>query len=143
MEDARKRRFRVALVLAPVGGAPARRGRWLFLRLFQRYEIEGAPMEATVPAPPVESLAKSLKLLADETRLRILYHLRIESELNVRMLCDRVDQSQPAVSHHLALLKEHGLITCRRSGKHNFYSIVPRDDHDLLETILRSLAPAP
>ncbi len=96
-------------------------------------------MEATVPAPPVECLARWLKLLADETRLRILFHLRCERELNVRMLCDRMGQSQPAVSHHLALLKEHGVITCRRSGKNNFYSIVPRHEDDLLERILRSL----
>jgi ArsR family transcriptional regulator len=47
-------------------------------------------------------------------------------ELNVRTLCRLLDQSQPAVSHHLAMLKDAGLIECRRDGKHNFYRIVPQ-----------------
>ncbi len=96
-------------------------------------------MEATVPAPPVEKTARWLKLLADETRLRILYYLRTEHELNVRMLCERVGQSQPAVSHHLALLKEHQVIACRRAGKNNFYSIVPHESDGLLGKILETL----
>jgi DNA-binding transcriptional ArsR family regulator len=31
--------------------------------------------------------------------------------------------SQPAVSHHLALLRHGGIIDCRRQGKNNFYSL--------------------
>ena len=42
-------------------------------------------------------------------------------------LCNRLGQSQPAVSHHLALLRVSGLIESRREGKHNFYSV--RADH--------------
>jgi ArsR family transcriptional regulator len=38
-------------------------------------------------------------------------------------LCNRLGQSQPAVSHHLALLRVSGLIESRREGKHNFYSV--------------------
>ena len=71
-------------------------------------------------------LVRLFKLLADETRLRILHYLLQTHELNVRTLCGLLKQSQPAVSHHLALLKEAGLIECRRDGKHNFYSIVPQ-----------------
>ena len=41
--------------------------------------------------------------------------------------CQRLGQSQPAVSHHLAFLRVSGLIELRREGKHNFYSV--RTDH--------------
>ncbi|ADB14907.1 transcriptional regulator, ArsR family [Pirellula staleyi DSM 6068] len=71
-------------------------------------------------------LVQLFKLLADETRLRILYFLMQREELNVRTLCELLDQSQPAVSHHLALLRVAGIIECRRDGKHNFYHLVPK-----------------
>ena len=81
-------------------------------------------------APLADATAKELvqifKLLADETRLRILYFLMQQEELNVRTLCELLNQSQPAVSHHLALLRVAGMIECRRDGKHNFYRIVPK-----------------
>jgi len=71
-------------------------------------------------------LVQLFKLLADETRLRILYYLMQKEELNVRTLCHLLVQSQPAVSHHLALLREAGVIECRRDGKHNFYHLMPK-----------------
>jgi len=75
----------------------------------------------------VRDLAQVFKLLSDETRLRILFFLAQNSELHVTDLCNRLGQSQPAVSHHLALLRVSGLIESRREGKHNFYSV--RTDH--------------
>jgi ArsR family transcriptional regulator len=71
----------------------------------------------------VRDLAQVFKLLSDETRLRILLYLAQNSELHVTDLCNRLGQSQPAVSHHLALLRVSGLIESRREGKHNFYSV--------------------
>jgi ArsR family transcriptional regulator len=68
-------------------------------------------------------LTQIFKLLSDETRLRILMYLIREGELHVTALCERLQQSQPAVSHHLALLRVAGLIEPRRDGKHNFYSV--------------------
>lgn len=38
-------------------------------------------------------------------------------------LCEQLAQSQPAVSHHLALLRHGGIISPRRQGKNNFYSL--------------------
>jgi ArsR family transcriptional regulator len=75
----------------------------------------------------VRELAQVFKLLSDETRLRILLYLAQNNELHVTDLCNRLGQSQPAVSHHLALLRVSGLIESRREGKHNFYSV--RADH--------------
>ena len=73
----------------------------------------------------IKDVAKLFKLLADETRLRILALLTQNDECHVRALCDVLGQSQPAVSHHLALLRVDGLIDMRRDGKHNFYRLVP------------------
>ncbi|MFO0958907.1 MAG: metalloregulator ArsR/SmtB family transcription factor [Isosphaeraceae bacterium] len=75
----------------------------------------------------VRDLAQVFKLMSDETRLRILLYLAQSGELHVTDLCTRLGQSQPAVSHHLALLRVSGLIESRREGKHNFYSV--RADH--------------
>ncbi len=80
-------------------------------------------------------LVQLFKLLADETRLRILYFLVQREELNVRTLCELLGQSQPAVSHHLALLRVAGIIECRRDGKHNFYHVLPKRFQSYLDTI--------
>ena len=77
--------------------------------------------------------------LADPTRLQILM-LLTEKERNVSELCtDLGTQSQPAVSHHLALLRVAGLIEARRDGKHNFYSVRAKHFHRLLSDIFASL----
>jgi ArsR family transcriptional regulator len=90
---------------------------------------------ATLGEATGKDLVQLFKLLADETRLRILYFLIQQDELNVRTLCKLLRQSQPAVSHHLALLRVAGLIECRRDGKHNFYHLVPKRCQAYLDTI--------
>jgi len=86
-------------------------------------------------------LAPLFKLLADETRLRILQLLSQEKEIHVRALCERLGQSQPAVSHHLALLREAGLIDVRREGKHNFYRLLPAGFRRFLDMLFSNGPP--
>jgi ArsR family transcriptional regulator, arsenate/arsenite/antimonite-responsive transcriptional repressor len=90
---------------------------------------------AHLPEETCADLVQLFKLLADDTRLRIMYFLMQQEELNVRTLCDLLRQSQPAVSHHLALLRVAGIIECRRDGKHNFYHLVPRRFQHFLDTL--------
>lgn len=78
-----------------------------------------------VPEAVIDDLVSTFKLLSDETRLRILFYLSHSEELHVRALCEILGQSQPAVSHHLALLKGAELVESRREGKHNYYRVVP------------------
>lgn len=80
-------------------------------------------------------LVRLFKVLSDATRLRIIYFLLQAEELHVRALCDLLSQSQPAVSHHLALLRVAGLIDSRREGKHNFYRLLPGGFHQLLDQV--------
>lgn len=87
-----------------------------------------------------KDLVQVFKLLSDETRLRILMYLAREGELHVTALCDRLEQSQPAVSHHLALLRVAGLIEARRDGKHNFYSIRKVHFHRIIAELFGSIS---
>lgn len=86
-----------------------------------------------------KELVQVFKLLSDETRLRVLMYLAREGELHVTALCDKLGQSQPAVSHHLALLRVAGLIEARRDGKHNFYSVRAKHFHRIMTEIFDSL----
>ncbi|CAN5881405.1 hypothetical protein BH23PLA1_BH23PLA1_20770 [soil metagenome] len=70
----------------------------------------------------VRRAAILLKQASDPTRILVL-HMLSEGERHVGALCDELHQSQPAVSHHLALLRHGGLIAPRRQGKNNFYSL--------------------
>lgn len=86
----------------------------------------------------LKDLVEFFKVLSDETRLKILQYLAHNNELHVRALCELLKQSQPAVSHHLALLRMVGLIECRRDGKHNFYRVVTSRFREVQETLTGS-----
>lgn len=90
----------------------------------------------------IKDLVKVFKLLSDETRLRILVSLMQAKELHVRALCEKLHQSQPAVSHHLALLRVAGLIEARREGKHNYYHILPERFQQLLDMVFSDVPEA-
>jgi len=82
-----------------------------------------ASKAAPRPTAEIRRVADLLKQVSDPTRLQVLMLLN-EKERNVSELCtDLGTQSQPAVSHHLALLRHGRLIEPRRSGKHNFYGL--------------------
>src|SRR3954454_19239162 len=81
----------------------------------------------------VSNLTQVFKLLADDSRLRILLTLAREGETHVSALCAMLGQSQPAVSHHLTLLRMAGLVGYRRDGKFNFYRLDATNLSELLE----------
>jgi DNA-binding transcriptional ArsR family regulator len=63
-----------------------------------------------------------LKQISDRTRLLVVLMLA-EGEKHVGAICAELNQSQPAVSHHLALLRHGRIIAPRRQGKNNFYAL--------------------
>src|SRR3954465_10464439 len=63
-----------------------------------------------------------LKQVSDPTRLRVILMLA-EGEKHVGAMCEELNQTQPAVSHHLALLRHGSIIAPRRQGKNNFYGL--------------------
>src|SRR5207253_9236838 len=95
------------------------------------------PVKATSPLRvserTVAGLADVFRLLADKSRLKILLALAQDGELHVSALCDLLGQSQPAVSHHLTLMRMVGLVGYRRDGKHNYYHLASSHVRDLFE----------
>lgn len=97
--------------------------------------MDRVSMKSVSSTASIAEVARVFKLLSDETRLRILFLLQQSPELNVLELCKQLDQRQPSVSHHLALLRVAGLIAMRRDGKHNFYRV----RHDRLQEIVATV----
>jgi DNA-binding transcriptional ArsR family regulator len=81
-----------------------------------------AQREAATRRTQAQRAAILLKQVSDATRLQVVL-LLAEGEKHVGALCELLGQSQPAVSHHLALLRHGGIISPRRQGKNNFYSL--------------------
>ena len=79
-----------------------------------------------------------LKHVSDPTRLQVIMILA-QGERHVGALCAQLSQSQPAVSHHLALLRHGGIIAPRRQGKNNFYSLTDTGS-DLARVVKNLLA---
>nr|WP_304185096.1 transcriptional regulator [Hafnia alvei] len=65
------------------------------------------------------------KNLSDETRLGIVLLLREMGELCVCDLCSALEQSQPKISRHLAMLRESKLLLDRKQGKWVYYRLSP------------------
>jgi len=62
------------------------------------------------------------KALADETRQKIM-NLLCCNWLSVSQIVEKLSVTQPTISHHLAILREAGLVKVREEGKHTFYTI--------------------
>jgi DNA-binding transcriptional ArsR family regulator len=66
----------------------------------------------------------TFELLAEATRRRIL-DLLAQEERPVGDLVASLSLSQPAVSKHLKVLREAGLVRCRTAGQHRMYRVSP------------------
>jgi DNA-binding transcriptional ArsR family regulator len=72
--------------------------------------------------------------LADPSRRAIFVSLT-RGEVAVKDLTSRFDISQPAVSQHLATLKEAGLVKGRREGRWVYYRVNPRGMKPLIDWV--------
>ena len=78
--------------------------------------------DLTSPADRARLLAPQLKALSDPNRLHLLL-LLAEGPRSVRDLTDATGMGQPLVSHHLALLREQGMVTMTPRGRSNVYAL--------------------
>jgi len=62
------------------------------------------------------------KALADETRQKIM-RICCCNWLAVNEIVERLNVTQPTVSHHLSILREAGLVEVREEGKQTFYKL--------------------
>jgi ubiquinone/menaquinone biosynthesis C-methylase UbiE len=89
---------------------------------------------------PTGSIVKSLRVLGDTNRLRMLLLLSRE-ELSVAELQEILGMGQSSISTHLAQLKHAGLVEDRRAGKNIWYSA--KTDGEVLPGLLAVLQHAP
>jgi ArsR family transcriptional regulator, lead/cadmium/zinc/bismuth-responsive transcriptional repressor len=79
-----------------------------------------------VDAEACERAAAIFRALGDPQRLRLLMLLEA-GERCVSELCSTLDESMPAISQRLRLLKSERIVRSRRDGKHVYYALA--DDH--------------
>ena len=78
--------------------------------------------------------SRVLKALANEKRLLLLCQL-VEGECSVGDLNARVDLSQSALSQHLAVLRDEGLVTTRREAQTIYYALAEGPAQQILATL--------
>jgi DNA-binding transcriptional ArsR family regulator len=71
------------------------------------------------------------KLISDGSRLRILWLLS-HCEECVRNIAAAMEMTDPAVSHHLKVLRKGGLIVSRREGKEVYYKLADTKQAQLI-----------
>ncbi len=108
----------------------------------------GQQIEHQLDAMPKEEdfqiVSDLFKLLCDRSRVRIFW-LLCHCEECVLNIAAIVNMSSPAVSHHLRLLKNSGLIVSRREGKEMYYRTADTELaqmlHHMIEKIGRITCP--
>ncbi|MGF1602074.1 MAG: ArsR/SmtB family transcription factor [Thermosynechococcaceae cyanobacterium] len=70
----------------------------------------------------VERLAQRFKVLGEPTRLQILAAI-CDQERTVQDICQRTGLSQANASKHLQLMKDAGVVFCRKQGIWRYYRI--------------------
>lgn len=85
--------------------------------------------------------AQLLKLLANEKRLMILCRLVAQREIPVGELSAAVKLSQSALSQHLALMREEGLVETRRQSQTVFYRVADPKARRLLKLLKNMYCP--
>ncbi|OWU86121.1 ArsR family transcriptional regulator [Oceanicola sp. 22II-s10i] len=71
------------------------------------------------------SLTDTFAALSDPTRLSLVEKLLTRGELPAGTLASEADISAPAISRHLKVLREAGVIQQRVQGTHRYYSVRP------------------
>lgn len=79
------------------------------------------------------SMDKVFKALADKSRRRLLDLLHKENGRTLAELCEHIDMSRQAVTKHLVLLEEAGLITVVWSGREKLHYLNPVPLHEIYE----------
>src|SRR5690554_4062546 len=84
------------------------------------------------------AIARFFQVLADPTRVRIVKALA-DNEWCVSELTQALGMDQPAVSHQLKYLREMGLVTWHKRGRHVYYTLADRHLHAILISSMEHL----
>ncbi len=94
------------------------------------------------PAIPPRELLRVLRALGDDTRLRALRFIAVRPR-STQELAQLVQVSESALSKHLRIMSEAGILTTRRQGYYVLYEIAPERLDAVSPSIAAYLAPAP
>lgn len=75
------------------------------------------------PEEYLKKACKVLKLVSEESKLRIMLLLAKEGPCTVTEISETLNINQPTLSHHLSLLRNADLVDGNREGKNIFYDI--------------------
>lgn len=75
------------------------------------------------PEEYIKRASKILRLISEESKLRIMLYLAKEGPCWVTEISESLNMNQTTVSHHLSLLRNADLVTTNREGKNIFYDI--------------------
>jgi DNA-binding transcriptional ArsR family regulator len=84
----------------------------------------------------VQGLSETFRVLGDPTRTKIIFALSLE-ELCVCDIANFLGTTKSAVSHQLRILRNMGLVACRKEGKMAYYSLTDEHIRNLFDEGLR------
>ncbi len=85
---------------------------------------------------PVETRRDVFQAIADPTRRQII-ELLAEKEMNLNAITDNFDISRPAISQHIKILNECGIIEIEQIGRERFCKIQPNNLKEVADWIQR------
>ncbi len=105
-------------------------------------EVMEIEQEIASLAGNIEACQKTLLAIGDETRQHIILEM-LRMDYNGSRVLDitaKTNLSRPAVSHHLQILKDAGIVKMRKEGTMNFYYLDP--DMDAFNQLIQALRQA-
>lgn len=88
-----------------------------------------------LPVDSARNIAQFFQVLSDPTRVRIVKALA-EGEWCVTDLVDALKMDQPAISHQLKYLRNLGVVSYHKKGRHVYYTL---DDDQLREVLFSGI----
>lgn len=78
-----------------------------------------------------EDCQKTLTVIGDETRQKILLLMTVGNRRGIRVseITENMHITRPAVSHHMQILKDSGMIQSRKEGKYIYYTLNDGCEH--------------
>ncbi|MCY0858808.1 MAG: metalloregulator ArsR/SmtB family transcription factor [Sulfolobaceae archaeon] len=84
----------------------------------------------------INELESLFSALSDRTRLNIVLYLIEKGESNIDDISKSLGRSQSLISHHMACLRNCGIVKVRKNGKYSLYSISNEDIITLIKIAL-------
>jgi ArsR family transcriptional regulator len=83
----------------------------------------------------VNAISEVIKMLGHSERILMLEYIR-NGEKSVNQIAEKFALTQPITSQHLRLMRDKGVVECRREGSRKFYSLPNPLVHKMLDCLL-------